>query len=131
MYDTHLSSESLSKTIDYVHLVSPLSKITILGGTPQFLPSLPTYMFLNHVNLDLQAVLPSYLYEHSILMDQKFLELAKKKNVNFYSTLKTFCGVNGCQITAEYEGEVMPIIWDYGHLTAAGSVFLAKKIKQQ
>jgi hypothetical protein len=129
MYNAHHPSESLVRTIDYINLVSPQSKITILGGTPQFLPSLPTYMFLNHQNLDLKASLPSYLYEHLSLMDQKMLELEKKRNINFYSTLSAFCVAGGCQITAEYKGIVMPIIWDYGHLTAAGSVMLARKIK--
>ena len=131
IYDAQKPIESLSKTVDFIRSVSPASKITILGGTPQFLPSLPTYMFLNHKNLKLGEVMPTYLYDHLTHMDQKWTALAEQKGIDFYSTLMTFCQADGCQITAEYDGVIMPIIWDYGHLTAAGSALLAKKIKLQ
>ena len=75
--------------------------------------------------------MPTYLYDHLTHMDQKWTELAEQKGIDFYSTLMTFCQADGCQITAEYDGVIMPIIWDYGHLTAAGSALLAKKIKLQ
>jgi peptidoglycan/LPS O-acetylase OafA/YrhL len=131
IYDAQHPLESLNKTVDFIRLVSPSSKITILGGTPQFLPSLPTYMFLNHKNLKLGEVMPTYLYDHLTLMDQKWAALAKQKKIDFFSTLKVFCQANVCKVTAEYDGVIMPIIWDYGHLTAAGSVLLANKIKLQ
>lgn len=131
IYDAQKPIENLAKTIDYIHLVSPQSKVTILGGTPQFLPSLPTYMFKQDKNLLPGELLPTYLYEHISVMDLKLSALATDKKINFLSLLNLVCQKNQCQITADYEGVTMPIIWDYGHLTAAGSLLLAEKIKKE
>ena len=131
IYGDQSPIENLTKTIDFIRMTSPLSKITILGGTPQFKPSLPTYMFLNHKNLEEGEFLPTYLYNDIAYWDHKFSVLAKEKGVDFISPLNLLCKADNCQITTFYDGQVMPIIWDYGHLTAGGSVLVAEKIKSR
>jgi peptidoglycan/LPS O-acetylase OafA/YrhL len=129
-YGDQKPSIELIKTVEYIRSVSPSSKITLVGGTPQFKPSLPTYMFLNDKKLDLNEVLPSYLYDALSAIDIQFKSFADNNRIDFFSPMDVLCKENVCKITASYEGKVMPIIWDYGHLTAAGSVLLARQIKQ-
>ena len=128
-YGDQKPSVNLIRTVDYIRSVSPSSQITLIGGTPQFKPSLPTYMFLKNKNLVLNETLPTYLYEPLSAIDMKFKSFADKNKIDFFSPMDVLCKENVCKITATYEGKVMPIIWDYGHLTAAGSVLLSQQIK--
>jgi len=128
-YGDQKPSVNLIRTVNYIRSVSPSSQITLIGGTPQFKPSLPTYMFLKNKNLGLNETLPTYLYEPLSAIDMKFKSFAEKNKIDFFSPMDVLCKENVCKITATYEGKVMPIIWDYGHLTAAGSLLLSQHIK--
>jgi hypothetical protein len=129
-YGDQKPSINLINTVAYIRSVSPSSKITLVGGTPQFKPSLPTYMFLKHKSLELNEFLPTYLYDTLSVIDAQFINFSAQNKIDFFSPLEFLCKQNLCKITASYEDKVMPIIWDYGHLTAAGSVSLARQIKQ-
>jgi peptidoglycan/LPS O-acetylase OafA/YrhL len=129
-YGDQKPSVNLLKTVEYIRSVSPFSQITLIGGTPQFKPSLPTYMFLKNKNLVLNETLPTYLYEPLSAIDMQFKTFTDKNKIDFFSPMDVLCKEKVCKITATYEDKVMPIIWDYGHLTAAGSVLLAQQIKQ-
>jgi hypothetical protein len=129
-YGDQKPSINLINTVAYIRSVSPSSKITLVGGTPQFKPSLPTYMFLKHKSLELNEYLPTYLYDTLSVIDAQFTHFSAQNKIDFFSPLDFLCKQNLCKITASYEDKVMPIIWDYGHLTAAGSVLLARQIKQ-
>ena len=86
-------------------------------------------MFLNHKNLVLNELLPTYLYGALSAIDVQFKSFSAQNNIHFFSPLEFLCKESLCKITASYEDKVMPIIWDYGHLTAAGSVLLARQLK--
>jgi len=129
-YGDQKPSVNLIKTVEYIRSVSPSSEITLIGGTPQFKPSLPTYMFLNHKNLVLNELLPTYLYGALSVIDVQFKSFSAQNGIHFFSPLEFLCKESLCKITASYKDKVMPIIWDYGHLTAAGSVLLARQLKQ-
>ena len=129
-YGDQKPSVNLIKTVEYIRSFSPSSEITLIGGTPQFKPSLPTYMFLNHKSLVLNEFLPTYLYGALSGIDVQFKSFSAQNRIDFFSPLEFLCKENLFKITASYENKVMPIIWDYGHLTAAGSVLLARQLKQ-
>lgn len=129
-YADQKPSTNLIRTIDFVRSASPSSKIILVGGTPQFKPSLPTYMFLKHKNLELNEALPTYLYGALSAIDDQFKIFADSNKIDFFSPINFLCEQDLCKITATYEDKVMPIIWDYGHLTAAGAVSLARKLRQ-
>jgi peptidoglycan/LPS O-acetylase OafA/YrhL len=120
----------IQKTIDFIRKESPASEIVIVGGVPQYNPSLPEFMLSKRVGLEPGVFLSSYLYADLLLLDSKFVELANKNHISFYSAVNALCEENVCQATADYNGTIMPTAWDSGHLTAAGSLLLAKKIRQ-
>lgn len=130
-YGDQKPSVNLSRTINAIRSVSPITRITLVGGTPQFKPSLPTLMFLNNKNLTLNETLTTYLYDSLSYMDSQFLEFSGKNRIEFFSPLKAFCKESLCNVTATFDGKIMPIIWDYGHLTSAGALFLAQQIEKK
>jgi hypothetical protein len=87
-------------------------------------------MFLKDKNLVLNETLPTYLYKALSDIDNQFQSFATQNGIDFFSPREFLCRDKLCKITASYKDKVMPIIWDYGHLTAAGSVLLARQIKQ-
>jgi lysophospholipase L1-like esterase len=131
LYQEQKPESNLQKTIDFIKLESPLSKITIVGGVPQYKPGLPTLMYFERKILNDDGLFVNYHYDDLIDIDHSLMNFAKKNDVEFYSALKAFCKNNYCQRVARYDGKIMPVAWDYGHLTAAGSMVLAEKIKHQ
>ena len=116
-------------TLDLIRSSSPATIIHIVGGIPQFEPSLPRLMFYNRKGLDPDVVLKSYIYPDLLTLDRKFSELSKKHGVKFHSTIEGLCKEGLCQATAAFNGELMPLVWDAGHLTAAGSFLIASRMK--
>jgi SGNH domain (fused to AT3 domains) len=56
--------------------------------------------------------------------------IAKNNNVKFISPLDLLCDEKGCLISTSSQ-TLIPLAWDYGHLTEAGSEFLiAKAVKK-
>lgn len=129
LYENYNTIMNLQNTINFIKSKSPHSTITIIGGVPQYKPSLPTLMFHNNTNLEINKFEKSISIEKLMHIDQNLNSLAKINSINFISAIHSFCENNLCLVTAKYKEETMPVAWDYGHLTAAGSMFLASQIK--
>ena len=128
LYADQKPTLNLQKTIDFIRVKSPLSKITIIGGVPQYKPSLPVFMFLNDKSLLGNSLLESYIVGDLNKLDNLFADLARRNEVSFFSAIQALCSDTKCQATASYNNVTMPTAWDYGHLTEAGSFLLAEKI---
>jgi hypothetical protein len=62
-------------------------------------------------------------------LDEQMAELAGKTwRVPYVSFFKLLCPQNAC---TEYAGKDVPLQFDYGHLTGAGSVVVAQKLKAE
>lgn len=120
---------SLRKTIDFIKEKSTDTKIFIVGGVPQYVPSLPIYMYNKQTILADNVRIASPVYEKIALIDDELNRLSLELGVRYFSSLDSFCGKDGCLVTSFFEGNRMLMAWDYGHLTSAGSVFLSDKFK--
>jgi lysophospholipase L1-like esterase len=60
-------------------------------------------------------------------VDRQFAETLKAKGVNYVSIYDLLCppGAASCQTTT---ASGVPMQWDYGHLTAPGSILLAQRV---
>lgn len=121
---------NLEKTIGYIRTHSPRSKIVVIGSVPQYSPSLPSYMLEKGLSLTDDVRLESYAYENLANMDKQLELLGKRHQFAFFSALSAFCAGKQCLATTRDDNVLMPTAWDYGHLTAAGSVFLANRFKE-
>ncbi|MDQ3523674.1 MAG: acyltransferase [Chloroflexota bacterium] len=130
LYEEQKPLVSIKNTIDYIRVHSPHSRITIVGGVPQYRPSLPSLMMSKGLRLDNGIYLESHSYRNLSRLDREFIVFSQEHGTEFFSALSAFCDGNNCQVTSEYDGVIMPTAWDYGHLTTAGSVFLMSRFRQ-
>ncbi len=128
MYDNDKLIDSVHATISYLNYKLPNSQIVIVGGVPQYPNTLPDYMVRKHVALIKGARLSTPLLDDLIRIDNSLANYSKNLNYTFVSPLTSLCESQGCLIVSQFDGEVMPMAFDYGHLTAAGSSFLAQII---
>jgi peptidoglycan/LPS O-acetylase OafA/YrhL len=126
--------DQMSKTIAGIKVVSPASKIVVVGNVPRWEPSLPIKMLQKRMNLHATASIATPLLADLYQNDAKLRSVVAAGGVSFVSALDALCDKDkeSCLATAELrDGKFQPIIWDVGHLTEAGSVLLAKKLLPQ
>jgi hypothetical protein len=101
----------------------------VIGGVPQYTPTLPTLIINKRLSLEDNLRLISPSYNKISVIDARIKELALNSGARYFSSLDAFCNNEKCLATSRFEGILMPIAWDYGHLTSAGSVYLSTKFK--
>lgn len=127
-YMTRNPTKGLRATIAEIRMVSPESHITIVGGVPQYLPSLPKAMLMTGMTLDKIGYLRTPLYEELILVDKELEQVAHVEAVEFLSAIESLCRGDRCQVSVSFDNILMPMTYDYGHLTEGGSMLLAAKL---
>lgn len=131
--DVTTKEESLleiNKTIDKIISISPTSKVIIVGSFPKWKATLRRQMinYFNKTQLDP----PFYMSYGLDYADKEFdLFLSKNikiENVKYISPYDYMCTVEGCLTRVTDNASDLTAV-DWGHLTNAGSIFLAEKIK--
>lgn len=130
-YKDENPEDNLRKTIDFIKSASPASTIIIVGGVPLWRPSLPEYMLSKSIALDDEHYLRNTFSNDVILSDRLLNNVAHATGVRFFSPMNTLCSDQGCKATTAFQGIVMPTAWDYGHLTAGGSILVARELVPQ
>jgi hypothetical protein len=67
----------------------------------------------------------------SILIDDRFKRTEFSEGVEYWSIKDQLCNADGCLIRVGDELSKDLIVYDYGHLTKAGSQFITSKFKLQ
>lgn len=129
LYGDQKISISLRSTIDFIKSKSANTKIIVIGGVPQYEPTLPFFMLNKRLSLmdNVRFVSPSY--DKVSVVDSEIKRIASDIGVRYYSAIDAFCDSRSCLVTSSIDGIVMPMAWDYGHLTSAGSLYLSSKFK--
>lgn len=122
---------NIRKTIESIKSVSSETVITIVGPVPQWWPSMPKFLIKNNVNLVDDLYLNSNTLDELYSLDESLSSVARDTNVQFFSALNSFCENRKCLATIMYNKELSLTAWDYGHLTEAGSLFLARKLVEK
>lgn len=123
------ANASIGATIDAIKARSPATRIYIIGGLPQWFPSLPDLMIskeisinggLNHLDLSLYGSIRN--------IDDALMVAAEAHGATFISALDGFCQDHRCRTIVAQNDQPQLTTFDYGHLTEAGSIFLARYI---
>ena len=130
LYDSSRTMDLLESTLDYLHNVAPLSEVVVIGGVPHWTPDLPTLMFSYGLSLRDKLYFENKRMNEIATINDAIKRASKSKGATFISPVDLMCDEKECLVSIGYKGEVMPSAWDYGHLTAASSVFLVDKIDQ-
>jgi len=121
-------AQRVRKTIEIIREVSPNSRVTIIGGVPQFPPSLPKLMLRTGTSLDQISYLASPLYSAVLETNEKLRQTASVEKVEFLSPLTALCSEKACQASVAFNGKIMPIIFDNAHLTEGGALLAVKRM---
>ena len=131
--DVTTKEESLleiNKTIDKIISISPTSKVIIVGSFPKWKATLRRQMINYFKKTQLDP--PFYISYGLDYADKEFdLFLSKNikiENVKYISPYDYMCTVEGCLTRVTDNASDLTAV-DWGHLTNAGSIFLAEKIK--
>lgn len=118
----------ITETLARIRQVSPESAIYVLGGVPQWSPSLPVVMVRNGLTMDQDAAIYTPMLNHLRAVDDRLHAIANSNGAKFVSALDRLCQGDSCQAVASIQTKREPIAFDYGHLTEAGSHLLASKL---
>jgi len=134
---THYSPEDISnglqKTIAAIIDESPSIRIVVIGGVPQWgpqgLPSLlarMSWVFPKETPLIAGQKLVSRLGK-AREFDRLLAEIVNgfAANAKFVSLIDALCDQDACVAFVDEDRHVVPISWDYGHLTKGGSVYIS------
>lgn len=123
--------ELLSDTISYVLQLSPQTKIILLGGVPQWEPSLPVQLIKNEIKLHDMSLLGSDRYLEILEQDMRLEVVARANHIDFISILDLFCKNGECVTSVKNQNDFEPFAWDSCHLTRSSSLRVSDKIVQK
>ncbi|WP_313332534.1 acyltransferase family protein [Comamonas sp.] len=126
--EPHKELAALQATIARLQAVSPHSHIVVIGPVPHWSVSLQKSLmdFINDQN-----AFPRYMQQglsaNEAQWDAYFSSHLQKPKTTYLSALDVFCTPAGCLTSVDGTIAGMTAV-DWGHLTKAGSLYLAEKI---
>ena len=114
--------ENVASTIGF--LTKNKISFKIIGGTPQFEPSLP-HLLIRDRNYKSSSIIKNTTVDKIAKVNE--LLNNSTPDSRFIDSQKIFCIQQNCQFQDDRNNLYF---WDYGHLTKEGSLFLASKIEQ-
>lgn len=115
------------------YLALGVKKILIIGQLPTWnkKDGLPGKISRDFIKKDIPIPLRTYedVSQVSLDIDAVMSELEYPENVSYVSLKSILCNADGCLITVGDNPKTDLIVWDYGHLTPAGSSFISNKLK--
>jgi peptidoglycan/LPS O-acetylase OafA/YrhL len=118
----------LAATLDAIKKELPNTSIEVVGGVPQWYPSLPVYLLKRDLYIDQISVAINTGLSPVIELDQALSTMSALRNVQFHSVLDVLCNNQVCQVATQFQDKQVLIAWDYEHLTEGGSVNLVQKL---
>ncbi|PTX55838.1 peptidoglycan/LPS O-acetylase OafA/YrhL [Litoreibacter ponti] len=128
-WGSHVGKElfRLEATIAEIQRTAPASNILLVGGVPTWSPSLPAALVRARAQTEDERLLYSDIHD-TALADAFLRNLATQYGVEFVSLIDALCEGQECLAVVGDAGEPVPLVWDYGHLTQAGSRYIADEI---
>ena len=130
-YPKNLLDISLENILKNISRNNPSVNFYILGGLPQWQPSLPSNMLRANILLDgKETYIENQLYEKVDSKDNalnKIVSKIQRENLKFVPLLDMLCKSKKCLSQTNYP-QIEPIAFDYGHLTGSGSIKVSSLI---
>ena len=123
---------SLTKTVKMIHQKSPMSKIFIVGNSPQWSPDLPSLLVRKNITLKNDETVFTPDYASMKTLDGKIKSLMAGEDAYFINLLEKLCTTEGlCRAVGIYQGELEPFVFDDSHTTNFGSDLVGKILSKQ
>lgn len=122
---------ALNDTIERLRAISPASHIFVVGPVPNWSVSLQkNLMDFIATHGDFPHYMQQGLSNKEAQWDTYFNSHLHQAKTTYLSALDVFCTAAGCLTSVDGTVEGMTSV-DWGHLTKAGSIYLAEKIAPQ
>src|SRR5262249_47394625 len=125
-YDSKLLTRDLAGTVDRIKSASPYSNIVFLGEGPVWKPTLSTFLFRMGISLKAPTSIKMALYDKLKTADATLASVADGSGVSFFSIIDHVCSDDICPVVVSGESGVELMNWDSRHLTASGSLVVAR-----
>ncbi|MBA0214552.1 acyltransferase [Pectobacterium brasiliense] len=104
--------------------------IVIIGPVPQWQPSLPRAIAFRHFEKN-EKIFSDSTFERLLFSIDSNMKARyqKNKNISYISIMDKLCNSSGC--LAKVDDNNTPLVWDYGHLSLAGSEYIAREVLSQ
>lgn len=119
--------DRVEASVRAVRARSPGSRVVVIGTVPQWTPSLPEVMLRQRVTLADERIETPKLAEIRA-SDRLVRASAEAAGAAFWSPVSALCDERRCAAVAEVDGQRQPLAWDYGHLTEAGALKVARAL---
>ena len=116
--------ESLTRTAGALKPFA--NRVVVLGPRVEYKQDLPWLLTASMLRHDSSVVNRSRVGKQKRI-DRLFADRLRKNGVEYVSLYTAICPSGKCQVTDE---DGLPLAFDYGHLTASGSTFVARQIKR-
>ncbi len=121
-------SQAIRSTITAIKAASPQSRITVVGGVPQWGDGLPTYLYRLGLGLNGTYRLAPPEADGIRHINTLLKTIAADADIAFVDPFDILCNPDGCLATIEQDGQYFPTAWDYGHMTAQGASLIASRL---
>jgi hypothetical protein len=101
-------------------------RLVVLGSRVEYKQDLPWLLAASMLQHDTSVVDRSRVNKQKRL-DRLFADRLRAEGVTYISLYDAICPAGRCQVTDQ---DGLPLAFDYGHLTASGSMLVAQRIKQ-
>ena len=101
-------------------------RVVVLGPRVEYKQDLPWLLAASMLKHDPSVVDRSRLGKQK-QTDKLFAEQLRQDGIGYVSLYAALCPEGRCQVT---DKDGLPLAFDYGHLTASGSTFVAQQIKR-
>ena len=104
-----------------------VEKIYLVGGVPQFSPSLPQRLLT--AKQDISEI--DFIRNPQTVItnqDENLQTAIANTKAIFLNVIEFLCPESECKATHNFDNTVYPLAWDYGHLTEGGAVYVARQL---
>lgn len=120
--------EKLFVTVSRIKSKSPNTEIVVVGGVPQWVPSLPELILGANEKLESMGSVRVRDYQDLEHVDNQLSIVSEDNEVRFISLLDLLCIDDACLSLIKKGEDYVPFAWDYGHLTHTSSLLVSNKI---
>ncbi|WP_167381739.1 acyltransferase family protein [Pseudoalteromonas agarivorans] len=103
------------------------AQIILAGPVPQWRPSLPKAIVKRHFDVQEKYIDDIYFVKETTQVNTILKKRYNNSSIQYVSIIDTLCS-SGHKCLAKVDDNNTPLVWDYGHLTLEGSIYIAENV---
>jgi hypothetical protein len=114
--------------VSAIHSSHPGAHVVVVGNVPIWVGGLPLLFLKHQIPLTTDVHIQNHGYPKMKAFDQAMKRDVEAAGATFVSALDVFCDAGTCRASLPFAGEASLTAFDYGHLTEAGALVLARQV---